>query len=186
MVVEYSLAGGGGGVVGLILSVCTSFPVVQVPFDWHHAPGLVQHLVASATAKVSTGTVVVVLYLNDILFLGRGKQEVAHVTGRSEQGYHISLKSQAEPVEDVTWIGIDVSAAAGRIASRPTAIADCFTRWVRLATKLCTRNAVRRVPGRLVWLGRPGNTASPLRAGMRVWVHKGPNWAPRTPPALVA
>ena len=56
-------------------------------------------------------------------------------------------------------MGKDVSAVAGRIAPRPTAIADCVARWVRLATKPCTRNAVRRILGRLVWPGRPGNTA---------------------------
>ena len=73
------------------------------------------------------------------------------------EGYLIS--SQTEPVEDVTWTGKDVSAAAGGIASRPTVVADCVARWVRLATRPCTQNAVRRILGRLVWLGRPGNTA---------------------------
>ena len=60
----------------------TTVAVVRVPFGWHQAPGLVQHLVASAIAKVPVGMVVVVQYLDDILFLGRDKQEVARVTGR--------------------------------------------------------------------------------------------------------
>ena len=98
-----------------------------------------------------------------------------------QEGYLISPKSQTEPVDNVTWVG-DVSAAAGRITPRPTAGADCVARWVRLATKPCTRNAVRRIPGCLVWPGRP---ASPCGGGMRAWVHRGPRWAPRTLPAMV-
>ena len=131
-----------------------------------------------------------VQYLDDILFLGRDKQEVARVTGRVasqlvQEGYLISPKSWTEPVEDVTWMAKHMSAAVGRSAPQPTAIADCVARWVGLVTHPCTRNAVRRILGRLVWLGRPRNTASPFWAGTQAWVHQGPRWVPRTPPAMV-
>ena len=102
------------------------------------------------------------------------------------EGYLISPKSQPDPVESVAWMGKDVGAGAGRIAPRPTAIADRIARWVRLATRPCITNAVIRIQGRLEWLGRPGNTASPFWARTRAWVHHGPRWAPRTPPAMVA
>ena len=85
----------------------TTVAVVRVPFGWHQAPGQVQHIVASAIAKVPAGTVVVVQYLDNILFLGRDKQEVARVTGRVanqliQEGYLISPKSQTGPVHNVT------------------------------------------------------------------------------------
>ena len=40
----------------------TTVAVVRVPFGWHQAPGLVQHLVASAITKVPPGAVIVVQY----------------------------------------------------------------------------------------------------------------------------
>ena len=83
-------------------------------------------------------------------------------------------------------MGKDVGAGAGRIAPRPTAIADCIARWVHLATRPCTGDAVRRILGRLVWLGRPRNTVSPVWAGTRAWVRNRPQWAPWTPLAMAA
>ena len=48
-----------------------------------------------------------------------------------------------------------------------------------------THVSLRRLLGRLVWLGRPGNTAAAFWSGTRAWLHFGPRWVPRAPPNLV-
>ena len=40
------------------------------------------------------------------------------------------------------------------------AVADRVVRWVRMAVAPLTMVALRRLLGRLVWLGKPGNTAA--------------------------
>ena len=102
--------------------------VVRVLFGGHQAPGLVQHLVAPAIAKVPPGAVIVVQSLDDILFLGRDKNEVARVTNQVagrlvREGHLIRAKSQPDPVESVAWMGKDIGAGA-----RSTAITDCIAR----------------------------------------------------------
>ena len=79
--------------------------------------------------KVPAGTVIVVQYLDDILFLGRDKHVVARVTSQVsgqlvKEGYLITAKSQLDPVERVTWVRKDVNVGARRIAPKATAIAD--------------------------------------------------------------
>ena len=97
-----------------------SFAIVRVPFGWHQAPGLVQHLIATVIAHVDPGGVVVVQYLDDILMVGKQKQEVHKVTHNvtsalSTAGFLIGAKSILTPVAEVTWTGKTVNAHAGRI-----------------------------------------------------------------------
>ena len=47
-----------------------------------------------------------------------------------------------------------------------------------------THVSLRRLLGRLVWLGRPGNTATAFWSGGRSWLHFGPRGAARAPPNL--
>ena len=167
-----------------------SFAIVRVPFGWHQAPGLVQHLIATVIAHVDPGGVVVVQYVDDILVVGRQKQEVHQVThdvtsALSKAGFLIGAKSILTPVAEVTWMGKAGNAQAGRIQPRPVAVADCVARWIRLAVTPLTQVSLKRLLGRLVWLGRPGNTAAAFWSGARAWLHFGPRWAPRAPPNLV-
>ena len=132
----------------------------------------------------------VVQYLDDILVVGKQKQEVHKVThdvasALSKAGFLIGAKSILTPVAEVTWMGKTVNAQAGRIQPRPVAVADCVARWMRLAVAPPTQVSLRRLLGRLVWLGRPGNTAAAFWSGARAWLHFGPRWAPRAPPNLV-
>ena len=132
----------------------------------------------------------VVQYLDDILVVRKQKQEVHKVTddvtnALRKAGFLIGAKSILTPVAEVTWMGKTVNAQAGRIQPRPVAVADCVTRWIHMAVAPVTRVSLRRLPGRLVWLGRPGNTAAAFWSGARAWLHFGPRWAPRAPPNLV-
>ena len=132
----------------------------------------------------------VVQYLDDILMVGKQKQEVHKVThdvtrALSKAGFLIGAKCILTPVAEVTWMGKTVNTQASRIQPRPIAVADCVTRWIRLAMVPLTQVSLRRLLGRLVWLGRPGHTATAFWSGARAWLHFGPHWAPRAPPNLV-
>ena len=97
-----------------------SFAIVRVPFAWHQAPGLVQHLIATVIAHVDPEGVVVVQYLDDILVVGKQKQEVHKVThdvtsALSTAGFMIGAKSILTPVAEVTWMGKTMNARVCRI-----------------------------------------------------------------------
>ena len=167
-----------------------SFAIVRVPFGWHQAPGLVQHLIATRIAHVDPGGVVVVQYPDDILVVGKQKREVHRVThdvtsSLSKARGLIGAKTILTPLVEVTWMVKTVNAQAGRIQPRPVAVADCVTRWICLAVAPLTQVSLRRLLGRVVWLGRPGNRAAAFWSGAWAWLHFGPRWAPRTPPNLV-
>ena len=51
----------------------TTYALVRVPFGWHQAPGLVQHLIAAVLFELANTQVVIVQYLDDILFVGRDR-----------------------------------------------------------------------------------------------------------------
>ena len=51
----------------------TTYALVCVPFGWHQAPGLVQHLIAAVLSELPHTQVVIVQYLDDILFVGRDR-----------------------------------------------------------------------------------------------------------------
>ena len=132
----------------------------------------------------------VLQYLDDILVVGKQKQEVHKVThdvtsALSKAGFLIGAKSILTPVAELTWMGKTVNTEAGRIQPIPLAVADCVARWIHLAVAPLTQVSRRRLLGRLVWLGRPGNTSAAVWIGARAWLHFGPRWGPRAPPNLV-
>ena len=71
----------------------------------------------------------------------------------SKAGFLIGAKSILTLVAEDTWMGKAVNAQAGRIQRRLVAVADCVTRWIRLAVAPRTQVSLRRLLGRLVWLG---------------------------------
>ena len=77
-------------------------------------------------------------YVDDILVVGRHKQEVQLVIDEVTAalrgvGVLIGAKSILTAVAEVTWIGKTVNAQAGRIQPRPVAVADCLVRWIHMA-----------------------------------------------------
>ena len=57
-----------------------TYAFLRVPFGWHQAPGLVQALISDLLGDLGRGGLVVVQYLDDILFVGHDPGEVAAVT----------------------------------------------------------------------------------------------------------
>ena len=76
----------------------TTYALVRVPFGWHQAPGLVQHLMGALLSELPDTQVVFVQYLDDILFVGRdyllttqvARDTVAHL---ARTGFLVSPKS---------------------------------------------------------------------------------------------
>ena len=56
-----------------VAAVGTTYALVRVPFGWHQAPGLVQHLIGALLSELPNTQVVIVQYLDDILFVGRDR-----------------------------------------------------------------------------------------------------------------
>ena len=56
---------------------------------------------------------------------------------------------------------------------------------VRLTLRHYTYVQLRRLLGKVGWLGRLGNITGPFLAGATAWLRWGPRWACRCPPAVV-
>ena len=118
----------------------------------------------------------VVQYLDDILFVGHDPGEVAAVTDSAAHllrraGFIISEKSVFTPQRSLRWMGKDVDLSGRRVAPAASAVAAVVAAWVRLALKPYTYVALRRLLGKLGWLGRPGNL------GGAFWQVPGPGCA---------
>ena len=167
-----------------------TYAFLRVPFGWHQAPGLVQALISDLLRDLGKGGVVVVQYLDDILFVGYDPGEVTTVTDSAarllrQAGFLISDKSVFTPQRSLRWMGKDVDLAGCRVAPAASAVAAVVAAWVKLALRPYTYIALRRLLGRIGWLGRPGNLGGCFLAGARSWLRWGPRWAWRTPAAVV-
>ena len=132
----------------------------------------------------------VVQYLDDILFVRYDPGEVATVTDSAarllrQAGFLISEKSVFTPQRSLRWMGKDVDLAGCRVAPAASAVAAVVAAWVKLALRPYTYVALRRLLGKIGWLGRPGNLGGCFLAGARSWLRWGPRWAWRTPAAVV-
>ena len=131
-----------------------------VPFGWHQAPGLVHALISDLLGDLGRGGVVVVQYLDDILFVGHDPGEVAAVTDSAAHllrraGFIISEKSVFTPQRPVRWMGKDVDLSGRRVAPAAPAVAAVVAAWVRLALKPYTYVVPPIVPPRglqILWL----------------------------------
>ena len=163
---------------------------LRVPFGWHRAPGLVQALISDLLRDLGKGGGVVVQYLDDVLFVGHDPGEVATVTDSAarllrQAGFLISEKSVFTPQRSLQWMGKDVDLAGCRVAPAASTVAAVVAAWVKLALRPYTYVALRRLLGKIGWLGRPGNLGGCFLAGARSWLRWGPRWARRTPAAVV-
>ena len=125
------------------------------------------------------GGVVVVQYLDDVLFVGHDPGEVATVTDSAarllrQAGFLISEKSVFTPQRSLRWMGKDVDLAGCRVAPAASAVAAVVAAWVKLALRPYTYVALRRLLGKIGWLGRPGNLGGCFLAGAPVLAALGP------------
>ena len=130
-------------------------------FGWHQAPGLVQGLISDLLGDLGRGGLVVVQYLDDVLFVGHDPGEVAAVTDSAAHllrraGFIISEKSVFTPQRSLRWTGKDVDLRGRRVAPAASAVAAVVAAWVRLALKPYTYVALRRLLGSLGGWGGQG------------------------------
>ena len=156
-----------------------TYAFLRVPFGWHQAPALVQALISDLLRDLGRGGVVVVQYLDDILFVGHDPGEVAAVTDSAAHllrraGFIISEKSVFTPQRSLRWMGKDVDLSGRRVAPAASAVAAVVAAWVRLALKPYTYVALRQLLGKLGWLARPGNLGGVLSGRCPVLAALGP------------
>ena len=157
----------------------TTYALVRVPFGWHQAPGLVQHPIAAVLSELPDTQVVIVQYLDDILFVGRDRQVTTRVARDTaahlaRKGFLVSPKSVLDATHSLTWMGKQLSLNRSRVAHKPEGLADIVGRWVTFSLGHCTRKPLQRLLGRIGWLARPGFSAGCFLAGARAWLRMGP------------
>ena len=166
------------------------YAILRVLFGWHQAPGLVLHVIATLLQHVDKEAVIVIQSLDNILCVSHDHTRLLTVTQTivntlQQAGFLIGPKSVLTPVQRTGWMGKDIDLCGPHIAPQPPALADLVTRWIRLALFPYSSKPLRRLLGRLGWLGRPGNLAGYFLAGARMWLNRGPRWAPSTPPSVI-
>ena len=162
------------------------YAIVRVPFGWHEAPGLVQHLIDRVLSSLPPTAVLIIQYLDDILFVGP-RPDVRDMAYRAvaalvKASYIISPKSELEPTKLIAWMGKTVNLESACIAPSTPFVADVVSKWLLLAHKPYQSKSLRRPRGKIVWLGGP---AASVGSWPRVWLNEGPFWSPRTPFAIV-
>ena len=120
------------------------YAIVRVPFGWHQAPGLVQHLIDRVLSSLPPTAVLVIQYLDDILVVGP-RLDVQDMARRAaaaleQAGYIISPKSELEPTKLITWMGKRVNLNSACIAPSTPFVADVVSKWLLLALKRTTTN----------------------------------------------
>ena len=150
----------------------TTYALVRVPFSWHQALGLVQHLIAAVLSELPDTQVVIVQYLDDILFVGRDRQVTTRVARDTaaqlaRKGFLVSPKSVLDATQSLTWMGKQLSLNRSRVAHKPEGLADIVGRWVTFSLGHYTRKPLQRLLGRIGWLARPGFSAGCFLAGAR-------------------
>ena len=157
----------------------TTYALVRVAFGWHQAPGLVQHLIAVLLSKLPDTQVVIIQYLDDILFVGRDRlltTQVARDTAAhlSRKGLLVSPKSVLDATQSLTWMGKQLSLDRPRVAHKPEGLADILGRWVAFSLFHYTPKPLQRLLGHIGWLARPGFSAGCFLTGARAWLRLGP------------
>ena len=79
----------------------------RVPFGWHQAPDPVQALITDLLRDIGPQGVVVVQYLDDVLFVGLDRDQVALVAQNAacalrQAGFLVSDKLELDPQRNVT------------------------------------------------------------------------------------
>ena len=154
----------------------TTYALVRVPFGWHQVPGLVLHLIADVLSELPDTQMVIVRYLDNILFVGRDRLVTTQVARDTAahlacKGFIVSLKSILDATQFLTLMGKQLSLNRPPVAHKPEGLADIVGRWVTLSLAHYTCKPLQRLLGRIGWLARPGFAASSrVHARGFVWV----------------
>ena len=150
-----------------------TYAVVCVPFGWHQAPSLVQHLIGALLSELPDTQVAIVQYPDDIFFVGRDRPlttQVACDTAAhlARKGFLVSPKSVLDATQSLMWMGKQFSLDRSRVAHKPEGLADIVGRWVVFGLSRYTSKPLQWRLGRIGWLACPGFSAGCFLAGARV------------------
>ena len=138
-----------------------------------------QHLIATLLSELPDTQVVIVRYLDDILFVGRNRLLTTHVTRctaapLARKGFPVSPKSVLDATQSLMWMGKQLSLDRPRVAHKPEGLAGIVGRWVAFSLSRYTRKPLQQMLGRIGWLARPSFLARCFLAGARAWLRPGP------------
>ena len=150
-----------------------------LPFGWKYSPLLCQRVLEGLVADAGLLGVLVLIYLDDVLVVGRGRARVREQTARAAEalrraGAVVSPKSTLEPVQRLVWLGKDIDLQGGEVRTAGNAWEALFAHWLRLSVGPCRVKRLQQFLGRAQWICRPGSGHSPHLSG--VWAHV--LWAP--------
>ena len=129
--------------------------------------------------------VLVLIYIDDVLIVGRDKGRVRGQAMRAFQalraaGGVISPKSTLEPVTRLVLLGKDVDLSGGSLRTAGNASEALLAHWLRLFVGVCSVRRLQPFLGRAQWVCRPRFGHSPHLSG--VWAHV---LVPPPPPSVV-
>ena len=159
---------------------------MRVPFGWHRALDLVQHLNGALLFELPDAHVVIVQYVDDMLFVDRDRLLTIHVARDTaahlaRKGFRGSPKSVLNATQSLSWMGKQLSLHWPRTAHKPEGLANIVGRWVAFNLSRYTCKPLQRVLGCIGWLARPSFWALCLLAGARAWLRPDPpfaHWVP--------
>ena len=150
-----------------------------LPFGWRDSPLFCQRQLERLVADAGLSGVLVLIYLDDVLVVGRGRARVRKQTARATEalrraGAVFRPKSTLEPVQRLVWLGKDIDLKGGEERTAGNAWEAMFAHWLRLSVGPCRVKRLQQFLGRAQLICRPGFWHSPHSSG--VWAHV--LWAP--------
>ena len=144
-----------------------------LPFGWTYSPILCQK-VLERVEEIGLVGVLVLIYMDDVLIVGRGKGRVREKAMREVQalraaGGVISPKSTLGPVPRVVWLGKDVDLGGGSLRTAGKAWEALLAHWLRLSVGVYRLRRLQQFPGHAQWICRPRFGHSTHFLG--VWPH---------------
>ena len=145
-----------------------------LPFGWKYSPILCQKVLESLVEEIGLAGVLVLIYIDDVLIVRRGRTRVREQAMRAVQALCaargvIIPTSTLEAVTRLVWPGKDVDLGGGSLRTAGNAWEALLAHWVRLSIAVCSIRLLQQFLGRAQWICRPRFGHSPHLSG--VWAH---------------
>ena len=141
-----------------------------LPFGWRYSPLLCQRVLERLVTDAGLSGVVVLIYLDDVLVVGRGRARVRKQMARATEALRraravVSPKSTLEPVQRLVWLGKDIDLGGGEVRTAGNSWEALFAHWLRLSVGPCRVKRLQQFLGRAQWICRLGVGHRPHLSG---------------------
>ena len=145
-----------------------------LPFGSKYSPIICQKVLERLVEEIGPVGVLVLICIDDVLIVGRGKgrvhgQAVRAVQSLRAAGGVISPKSTLEPVMRRVWLGKDVDLGGGSLRTAGNAWEALLAHWLRSSFGVCSVHRLQHLLGHAQWICRPRFGHSPHLSV--VWAH---------------